>query len=167
MEGAYPKAEQVYAWLSQVKDPEVPVLSILDLGIVRDVQVNEAGVCTVTITPTYSGCPAMDVIGMNIRMVLAGRGFSQMKVEMQLRPAWTTDWMSEDGKKKLKAYGIAPPQRMSSSGELGLFEEEPAIACPRCGSEDTRLVSQHGATACKAMYQCNSCHEPFEHFKCH
>lgn len=163
----WPGAAEVWKWLEAVKDPEVPVLSILDLGIVRGVEVNEQGECTVIITPTYSGCPAMDVIGMNIRLALAGRGFSKVDVQLQLSPAWTTDWMSEEGKQKLKAYGIAPPQRLSSLSELGLFEEEPAIACPRCGSLDTRLVSRYGATACKAMYQCNHCHEPFEHFKCH
>jgi ring-1,2-phenylacetyl-CoA epoxidase subunit PaaD len=159
--------EQVWKWLEEVKDPEVPVLSILDLGIVRDVQVSEQGEAVVTITPTYSGCPAMDVIGMNIRMALAGRGFSGVHIDMQLSPAWTTDWMSENGKQKLKEYGIAPPARMASAGGLGLFEEDDAIACPRCDSADTRLVSNYGATACKSMYQCNSCHEPFEHFKCH
>ncbi len=157
----------VYEWLAQVKDPEVPVLSILDLGIVRGVEISESGVLSIFITPTYSGCPAMDVIAMNIRMVLVGRGFSQVDVQLQLRPAWTTDWMSEEGKQKLKAYGIAPPQRLSAANASGLFEEEPAIACPRCNATDTRLISRHGATACKAMYQCNVCHEPFEHFKCH
>lgn len=156
---------ELYQWLEQVKDPEVPALSILDLGIVRDVQVNEAKEVTVTITPTYSGCPAMDVIGMNIRMALAGRGFSKIYIEMQLKPAWTTDWMTEAGKQKLKAYGIAPPQRMAKTG-LGLFEEE-TVPCPHCESTDTVLVSNFGATSCKALYKCNHCHEPFEHFKCH
>ena len=161
-----PDKAEVWKWLESVKDPEVPVLSILDLGIVRDVQINPLGELTVKITPTYSGCPAMDVIGMNIRMALSGRGFSKVDVEMQLSPAWTTDWMSEDGKQKLKEYGIAPPRRMSSNA-LGLFEEEDTVICPRCDSSDTKLVSNYGATACKAMYQCNTCHEPFEHFKCH
>ena len=161
-----PDNQAVWNWLKEVSDPEVPVLSILDLGIVRDVQISEDGAVTVMITPTYSGCPAMDVIGMNIRMALAGRGFSNVRIEMQLSPAWTTDWMSEDGKRKLKEYGIAPPVRMSGDG-LGLFEEEDTVSCPRCDSKDTRLVSNYGATSCKAMYQCNNCHEPFEHFKCH
>jgi ring-1,2-phenylacetyl-CoA epoxidase subunit PaaD len=156
----------IYQWLGDVKDPEVPVLSILDLGIVRDVRITPSGEVTVVITPTYSGCPAMDVIGMNIRMALAGRGFSKVSIGMQLSPAWTTDWMSAEGKKKLKEYGIAPPARMATAG-IGLFEEEDAITCPRCDSADTKLVSNYGATSCKAMYQCNTCHEPFEHFKCH
>jgi ring-1,2-phenylacetyl-CoA epoxidase subunit PaaD len=161
-----PDKQAVWNWLKEVSDPEVPVLSILDLGIVRDVQISEDGVVTVIITPTYSGCPAMDVIVINIRMALAGRGFTNVRIEMQLSPAWTTDWMSEDGKRKLKEYGIAPPVRMSGDG-LGLFEEEDTVSCPRCDSVDTRLVSNYGATSCKAMYQCNNCHEPFEHFKCH
>ena len=161
-----PDKEVVWNWLRDVRDPEVPVLSILDLGIVRDVQISPDGEAIIFITPTYSGCPAMDVIGMNIRMALAGRGFRKVRIELQLSPAWTTDWMSEEGKQKLKEYGIAPPMRMSGS-DPGLFEEEDSVICPRCASADTKLVSNYGATACKAMYQCNSCHEPFEHFKCH
>jgi len=160
-----PDKQQVWAWLRDVRDPEVPVLSILDLGIVRDVQITDAGAAIIFITPTYSGCPAMDVIGVNIRMALAGRGFSEVRIELQLSPAWTTDWMSIEGKQKLKEYGIAPPARMTGNSP-GLFEDD-SISCPRCDSTNTRLVSNYGATACKAMYQCNSCHEPFEHFKCH
>ncbi len=162
-----PKEAKIWQWLEEVKDPEVPVLSILDLGIVRGVCVNDHNEAVITITPTYSGCPAMDVIGMNIRMALAGRGFSGVHIELQLSPAWTTDWMTASGKQKLKEYGIAPPARMASAGSLGLFEDDDATPCPRCDSGDTKLVSNYGATACKAMYQCNSCHEPFEHFKCH
>lgn len=163
MEGNMTK-EHVYKWLGEVTDPEVPVLTILDLGIVRDVIVNADDV-TVVITPTYSGCPAMDVIALNIRMALAGRIAGQLKVTMQLSPAWTTDWMTEDGKRKLKEYGIAPPIRKSGE-ERGLFEED-AVECPRCGSAETELVSRFGPTSCKALYKCNSCKEPFEHFKCH
>ncbi|XZF13369.1 1,2-phenylacetyl-CoA epoxidase subunit PaaD [Chitinophagaceae bacterium MMS25-I14] len=156
---------QIYEWLESVTDPEVPVLSILDLGIVRDVQVTEDGNVTVVITPTYSGCPAMDVIGMSIRMALMSRGIKKLDVTMQLSPAWTTDWMTENGKRKLKEYGIAPPYRKAAT-ELGLFEED-NVPCPHCGSSDTELVSQFGATSCKSLYKCNSCKEPFEHFKCH
>ena len=163
---AHTDTANIYHWLEDVKDPEVPVLSILDLGIVREVQINEQGELTIKITPTYSGCPAMDAIGMNIRMALAGRGFPKVNIEMQLSPAWTTDWMSTAGRQKLKEYGIAPPGRLSKNS-LALFEEDDTIACPRCESADTRLVSNYGATSCKAMYQCNTCHEPFEHFKCH
>jgi ring-1,2-phenylacetyl-CoA epoxidase subunit PaaD len=162
----FPDQQSVWDWLKDVRDPEVPVLSILDLGIVRDVRIADDGALTVVITPTYSGCPAMDVIGMNIRMAMAGRGFSAVNIEMQLSPAWTTDWMSEEGRVKLRAYGIAPPVRLAAT-ELGLFDDEVTVPCPRCGSEHTKLVSQYGSTACKSMYQCNNCHEPFEHFKCH
>jgi ring-1,2-phenylacetyl-CoA epoxidase subunit PaaD len=156
--------EQVYEWLGSVTDPEVPVLTILDLGVVRNVQVADNQV-TVSITPTYSGCPAMDVIAMNIRMALMSHGVQHVHVDMQLSPAWTTDWMTEDGKRKLKEYGIAPPNRKAFQS-LGLFEEDP-VTCPRCESTDTTLISQFGPTSCKALYKCNTCHEPFEHFKCH
>ncbi len=161
-------AEHIYEWLSTVTDPEVPVLTILDLGIVRDVQVTEENgqtTATIFITPTYSGCPAMDVISMQIRMVLLSKGISKVNIENQLSPAWTTDWMSEEGKRKLNEYGIAPPYRKSTNA-LGLFEDD-NVPCPRCGSDNTELTSQFAATACKSLYKCNSCHEPFEHFKCH
>ncbi len=160
--------QQVYKWLSDVADPEVPVLTILDLGIVRKVSITGKGndtAVTIAITPTYSGCPAMDVIAIGIRMALASRGIKQVIIEPQLSPAWTTDWMTEEGKKKLKAYGIAPPNRKAFQ-PLGLFEEDSA-SCPRCGSGETELVSQFGPTSCKALYRCLSCKEPFEHFKCH
>ena len=160
--------EQVMKWLEDVKDPEVPALSILDLGIVRNVLVtgdNENSSVTVFITPTYSGCPAMDVIAMSIRMLLAGHGVKKLTIEQQLSPAWTTDWMTDEGKRKLKEYGIAPPNRKAFQ-PLGLFEEE-KVSCPRCSSDETELVSQFGPTSCKALYKCLSCKEPFEHFKCH
>ena len=161
--------DKIYEWLSAVTDPEVPVLTVLDLGIVRDVQITEREngepEVKVTITPTYSGCPAMDVIAFSIRMALISRGIRHIHIENQLKPAWTTDWMTEEGKRKLQEYGIAPPKR-SSADPLALFEEDTAT-CPRCGSDDTELVSQFGPTSCKALYKCLSCHEPFEHFKCH
>ncbi len=160
--------EKIYNWLSAVTDPEVPVLTILDLGIVRDVRVSEqegAPAVKVTITPTYSGCPAMDVIAINIRMALLSNGISNIHIDTQLSPAWTTDWMTDEGKRKLKEYGIAPPKRKAEN-ELGLFEED-LVECPRCGSKDTQLVSRFGPTACKSLYKCLNCHEPFEHFKCH
>jgi ring-1,2-phenylacetyl-CoA epoxidase subunit PaaD len=161
-------SEEVMEWLADVTDPEVPVLTIMDLGIVRNVEVAGVGSDTnvkVTITPTYSGCPAMDVIAMGVRMALASRGIKHISIESRLSPAWTTDWMTEDGKRKLKEYGIAPPNRKAFQA-LGLFEED-KVACPRCGSEETELVSQFGPTSCKALYKCLSCKEPFEHFKCH
>ena len=159
---------KVYEWLADVKDPEVPALSILDLGIVRKVAIDTTNgntQLTVTITPTYSGCPAMDVISIGIRMAMAGHGIGKVTVDQQLSPAWTTDWMTEEGKQKLKEYGIAPPNRKAFQS-LGLFEEE-EIACPRCGSTNTTMVSQFGPTSCKALYKCEDCKEPFEHFKCH
>jgi ring-1,2-phenylacetyl-CoA epoxidase subunit PaaD len=160
--------DDVLEWLNDVTDPEVPALTIMDLGIVRQVDItgpeNNTSV-NIRITPTYSGCPAMDIIAIGIRMALAGHGIKKVTIENQLSPAWTTDWMTEDGKRKLKEYGIAPPNRKAFES-LGLFEEE-KIACPRCGSEETELVSRFGATSCKALYKCLSCKEPFEHFKCH
>jgi ring-1,2-phenylacetyl-CoA epoxidase subunit PaaD len=158
--------DNYWTYLDEVADPEVPVLSIIDLGIVRDVFVDSAiGSVRVVITPTYSGCPAMDVIAMQIRMCLLSKGAKQVLVENQISPSWTTDWMTEKGKEKLEAYGIAPPKRKSSN-PLALFEED-TVTCPKCKSDDTVLTSQFGATSCKALYKCNHCKEPFEHFKCH
>ena len=161
--------EQVYEWLSTVTDPEVPILTIQDLGIIRDVILSDSPTgdkqATIVITPTYSGCPAMDVIALNIRMALLSRGIKHINIENQLSPAWTSDWMSEEGKRKLKEYGIAPPVRKSVN-PLALFEED-NVPCPKCSSDDTTLTSQFGPTSCKALYKCNTCHEPFEHFKCH
>lgn len=152
-------------WLSMVSDPEVPVLTITDLGIVRNVSISDEGKVTIIITPTYSGCPAMDVIAMQIRMALLSKGIKNIVIENQLSPAWTTDWMTDEGKRKLKEYGIAPPNRKSTS-DLGLFQDD-KVPCPRCGSNNTELTSQFGPTSCKALYKCLACKEPFEHFKCH
>ena len=158
--------EKIWSLLQTVTDPEVPVLTIIDLGIVRDVNIEEGSV-EVVITPTYSGCPAMDVISMNIRMALLQEGIKKINIRQVLSPAWTTDWMSEEGKQKLKAYGIAPPQYKQVVCEPELFGKGEAIQCPLCNSYNTRLVSQFGSTACKALYQCNDCKEPFDYFKCH
>lgn len=155
----------IHEILDTVQDPEVPVLSIIDLGVLRDVTINGNQV-EVVITPTYSGCPAMDMIRANIRMVLAEHGYKDVKVTTVLSPAWTTDWMSERGKEKLKAYGIAPPNPKQQVCHTSLFAEE-AIQCPHCNSYNTRRVSEFGSTACKSLYQCNACHEPFDYFKCH
>jgi ring-1,2-phenylacetyl-CoA epoxidase subunit PaaD len=160
------KVKKVREILQTVTDPEVPVLTIFDLGIVRDIKIQN-DIVEVIITPTYSGCPAMDVISMTIRIALAQEGFDNVKISQVLSPAWTTDWMSEEGKQKLKAYGIAPPQYKQVVCEPELFGKEEAIQCPRCNSYNTRLVSQFGSTACKALYQCNDCKEPFDYFKCH
>lgn len=159
-------SQSIWSLLEQVTDPEVPVLSILDLGIVRDVTVAGDQVA-ITITPTYSGCPAMDVISMSIRMLLLEQGFKNITIKQVLSPAWTTDWMSEAGKEKLRAYGIAPPNPVQQVCNTKLFAEEEAIACPHCHSFHTRRISEFGSTACKSLYQCNDCQEPFDYFKCH
>ena len=162
-----------YVWqiLADVLDPEVPVLSVLDLGIVRDVKTHIIApgnfAVEVVVTPTYTGCPAIDVINMHIRMALLQHGFKDITLTQVLSPAWTTDWITEAGKEKLKAYGIAPPHPRQQVCTPDLFQEEEAIPCPLCNSHNTRLVSQFGSTACKALYQCNDCQEPFDYFKCH
>lgn len=146
--------------LETVTDPEIPVLTIADLGILRNVEINDDEI-HVIITPTYNGCPAMDMIAMNIRMALLEHGYKNITVTSVLSPAWTTDWMTEEGKQKLKAYGIAPPAAWSDD------TTDRVIECPQCHSTHTRLISEFGSTACKALYQCNDCKEPFDHFKCH
>ncbi len=148
--------------LAQVPDPEIPVISIEDLGILRDVSVT-SGRVVVTVTPTYSGCPAMDEIRADIVTALSAAGVDDVEVRTVLAPAWTTEWMSEDGRRKLAEYGIAPPAKRA--GRRALFGVE-TVACPRCGSEDTEEISAFGSTACKALRRCRSCREPFDHFKC-
>ena len=157
---------EILNMLSEVMDPEVPVLSIIDLGIVRDVKINNDQL-EVIITPTYTGCPAMDMIQMNIKSCLHQHGFTNFQLTTILSPAWTTDWMSEKGKEKLKSYGIAPPMPKQHICTPALFHEEEAIQCPLCHSYNTKMISRFGSTACKALYQCNECHEPFDYFKCH
>ena len=156
---------EIWSLLEQVKDPEVPVLSILDLGIVRAVT-TEGEQIKITITPTYSGCPAMDVISMDIRLKLIEKGYRNVAIQQQLSPAWTTDWMTTEGKAKLKAFGIAPPNPKQQVCSDDLFSEE-AIECPRCHSYHTQLISQFASTACKSMYRCLDCKEAFDYFKCH
>lgn len=158
--------EAIWQILETVVDPEVPVLTITDLGIVRDVRINGSEI-EVIITPTYSGCPAMDMIAMNIRMALLEQGYQKIKITSVLSPAWTTDWMSEAGKRKLKEYGIAPPNPKQQVCTTELFQKEEAIECPRCNSYHTHRISEFGSTACKALYQCDDCKEPFDYFKCH
>ena len=151
------------AWdaAASVVDPEIPVLSIADLGVLRDVVLDGDHV-EVAITPTYSGCPAMNMIALEIELALERAGFRHPKVRTVLSPAWTTDWMSEEGPQKLRAYGIAPPQ--ASSSRRALFGGQ-AVACPQCGSDNTELLSEFGSTSCKALWRCESCREPFDHFK--
>ncbi len=162
-----PTEARIWELLEEVSDPEVPVLSILDLGIVRAVRV-EGEQVTVTITPTYSGCPAMGAIATDIRLRLLAEGYAKLAVANQLSPAWTTDWMSAAGRAKLTAYGIAPPVDGTATGHaLHLFGKETTVRCPLCQSANTKLVNQFGSTACKALYQCQDCREPFDYFKCH
>jgi ring-1,2-phenylacetyl-CoA epoxidase subunit PaaD len=156
----------VWQLLEAVMDPEVPVLSVLDLGIVRDVQMNENGL-EITITPTYTGCPAMDVISMNIRMQLMSAGYSPVTIRTVLSPAWTTEWMTESGKDKLRAYGIAPPNPKQQVCTPEFFQREEAVQCPHCLSFHTTMISEFGSTACKSLYRCLDCLEPFDYFKCH
>jgi ring-1,2-phenylacetyl-CoA epoxidase subunit PaaD len=158
--------QALWALLGEVNDPEVPVLSVVDLGIIRDIHITE-GIPEIVITPTYSGCPAMDMIRANIRMHLLEHGFSDVRIETVLSPAWTTDWMSEAGKEKLKAYGIAPPLPAQQVCRLEWFSREEAIECPHCHSYHTSRISEFGSTACKALYRCEDCKEPFDYFKCH
>lgn len=157
---------QVRQWLTQVMDPEIPVLSIVDLGMVRDVTCNGDGV-EVTITPTYSGCPAMLVIESDIRKALLAHGVDAVHVAVRLAPAWTTDWITPEGRAALRKYGIAPPQGrgVAGCGLAALRAPTVAVLCPRCGSRDTVLVSEFASTACKALYRCRACREPFDYFK--
>ena len=151
------------AALETVLDPEVPVLSVVELGIVREVVV-EGDSVTVTLTPTYSGCPAMHVIETEIRAALAAAGFGGVELKTVYAPAWTTDWISAPAREKLRAYGIAPPGSMPAQ-LVTLEGPAQRTGCPFCGSLDTSLVSEFGATACKSLYSCRSCQQPFEHFK--
>lgn len=153
-------------YLGDIKDPEIPVLSIIDLGIVRDIRWSDNQL-EVIITPTYSGCPAMDVITTSIRIMLSTLGFEKVKIIRVLSPAWTTDWISEEGKRKMKTYGIAPPGPLPDEESLLPFASETEVQCPRCNSRHTRKISEFGSTACKSLYTCNDCDEPFEHFRCH
>ena len=158
--------DALLAILDGVMDPEVPVLSVRELGIVRDVDVDHAGAITVTVTPTYSGCPAIQVIEQDIRAALVAAGHSDVRVRTVYAPAWTSDWIAPAAREKLKAYGIAPPSGRAavSSGPIRLSL---SVRCPRCGSLDTHEVSRFGSTSCKSLFECRACLEPFDHFKVH
>ncbi len=147
-----------------VADPEIPVLSIADLGVLRDARLRDDGAVEVDITPTYSGCPAMNMVAGQVESALLEAGLPKPRVRLVLSPAWTTDWMTEAGRDKLRAYGIAPPARRASRRALFGMDEE--VACPRCGSAETEKLSEFGSTACKALWRCTACKEPFDHFKC-
>ncbi|MEZ5750846.1 MAG: 1,2-phenylacetyl-CoA epoxidase subunit PaaD [Paracoccaceae bacterium] len=167
-----PALDQVWAWLGEVPDPEIPVISLTDLGIIRDVAY-QGDTLVVTVTPTYSGCPATSVINLEIERKLRGKGVGDLRLERQLTPPWTSDWIKPEAREALKAYGIAPPidgtaadgvlagriARLTGGGNL-------VVPCPRCGSNHTEKVSQFGSTPCKAAYRCTDCLEPFDYFKC-
>jgi ring-1,2-phenylacetyl-CoA epoxidase subunit PaaD len=149
-----PSTEQVWTWLNEIPDPEIPAISLTDLGIIRDVAWHD-DTLTVTVTPTYSGCPATSLINMEIETALRAHGIDKLDLKRQLSPAWTTDWMTEEGRKKLEAYGIAPPQPAGGPKN-----------CPRCQSDNLERLSQFGSTPCKAQWRCRDCLEPFDYFKC-
>ena len=155
--------EQAWAILDRVPDPEIPVISVAELGIVRDVRVADDGV-EVVVTPTYSGCPATEVIEQSISKALRAAGASSVRVRQQLSPPWTTDWIGADARERLREYGIAPPG-LAANGDPRPVHFLPRVECPRCGSADTERLSQFGATACKGLYRCRACREPFEYFK--
>lgn len=173
MSGAsLPSVAQVWQWLAEVPDPEIPVIALTDLGIIRDVHF-EDDLLVVTVTPTYSGCPATSIINLDIETALRGHGIDKLRLDRRLSPPWTSDWLTQAGRDKLRAYGIAPPidgtapdgviagriAKLTGSGNL-------VIACPRCGSSQTEKISQFGSTPCKASYRCKDCLEPFDYFKC-
>lgn len=156
-----PQVHQIWQQLHQIPDPELPALSITDLGMIRNVLPNNQG-WKVLFTPTYSGCPATEFLINEIKTVLGDAGFEQIDIEVVLTPAWTTDWMNQDAKKRLREFGIAPPQGTACEHP----EHKGAIRCPRCDSEQTEKISEFGSTACKALYKCTECLEPFDYFKC-
>ncbi len=158
-----PSLAQARAVAASVCDPEVPVLTIDDLGVLRGVRVHDDAI-VVTITPTYSGCPAMDTIRDDLVLALTHAGFAEVRVDVVLAPAWTTDWMTDAGKRKLVEYGIAPPTGRAPAGPIRISL---GVKCPRCGSLQTRELSHFGSTSCKALYECRDCLEPFDHFKVH
>ena len=158
--------KQVWEWLNQIPDPEIPVISVVELGVVRKIQLIDEKKIEVTITPTYSGCPAMNIFEEDIIKKLKDNGFENVVLKTVLSPAWTTDWISEEVLNKLSDYGIAPPIKGSEDKGV-LFKSGPKVVpCPKCSSSSTTIISQFGSTACKALYSCDKCHEPFEYFKC-
>jgi ring-1,2-phenylacetyl-CoA epoxidase subunit PaaD len=167
-----PDMAKIWDWLGQVPDPEIPVVSVTELGIVRELAW-EDDTLVVTITPTYSGCPATSIIGLDIEAALRRRGLEKVRLDRSLSPPWTTDWLSPAARDKLRAYGVAPPvegtsagHRLAARASRLVGAANPAVACPRCGSGQTEKLSQFGSTACKASYRCTQCLEPFDYFKC-
>ncbi|MFW2542957.1 1,2-phenylacetyl-CoA epoxidase subunit PaaD [Primorskyibacter sp. 2E107] len=168
---ALPSTDQVWDWLAEVPDPEIPVVSVTELGIIREVAW-QGDTLHVAVTPTYSGCPATAVIDLMVEEKLREKGILHVALERRISPPWTTDWITQNARDKLKAYGIAPPvDGTASDGRMGraarLSGSNLSIECPRCGSSETEKVSQYGSTPCKAAYVCRDCLEPFDYFKCH
>lgn len=161
---ALPSRDDVMRILGDVMDPEVPVISVVDLGIIRDVVIG-AGRVTVSVTPTYSGCPALQVIEDDIRAALAQHGCTDVDIVTVYSPAWTTDWIGSEAREKLRAFGIAPPGRVEEYDLVALTRRRPPVRCPYCGSLGTQLRSEFGSTACKAIHFCHACHQPFDEFK--
>lgn len=157
---------QVLQILDKVKDPEIPVVSVVEMGMIRDVEI-ETDTIHIILTPTYSGCPATYEIRKDVVTALNEQGYEKVKIEERLYPAWTTDWMTEETLQKLKEYGIAPPDKNVASKIDALFEKDNPVICPKCNSKNTELTSKFGSTACKSLHFCKDCHEPFEYFKCH
>lgn len=163
--GVAPSRDELFALLDTVKDPEVPVISIVELGIVRDATIADDGRAIVTITPTYSGCPAMHEIEVDIRRALAAHGFDQVEVRTTFTPAWTTEWIGEAARAKLEAYGIAPPSHVATEDLIPLRRRQATVRCPYCKSLATERKSEFGSTACKSIWFCRDCRQPFEEFK--
>lgn len=163
------RSREAWRLVGEVMDPEVPVLSVVELGIIRAVEVSPEGKATVTVTPTYSGCPAMRVIEREITEALAAGGFADVEVRTVYSPAWTTDWIPAEAREKLRRYGIAPPNPVRATGDglelVPLLTKRPAVECPYCGSRNTEVKSQFGSTACKSTLVCHDCRQPFEQFK--
>ena len=159
MDNTRKETDRLHQLLGSVVDPEIPVLTLANLGVIREVRYDNGSV-DITITPTYAGCPAMKTMREDIERTLAKEGYDDVTVRECLSPAWTTDWISEEGREKLRAYGIAPPAKTSCGKTIE------SIACPQCSSEDVKQISEFGSTACKALYQCHGCLEPFDYFKC-
>lgn len=158
--------DKIVKLLSQIKDPEIPALSIEDMGMLRDVQIMDDGKVCVYMTPTYSGCPATDLINMDIEVKLTENGYSNIEIIQVLSPPWTTDWLTDEAKEKMRKSGIAPPLESSTDKNI-LRGDAPTVICPYCNSKKTKLLSLYGTTACKSLYTCDDCMQPFDHFKCH
>ena len=165
--GTHLTREMVWNLLSEIPDPDIPVISITELGMVRDVEVLQDDKIVVTLTPSYSGCPAMQLFKEDIKAVLKQYGAKEVEVKIIHSPAWTTDWLSEEAKEKMRKHGIAPPEDWCGTAVKLFGDAKRKITCPHCGKQDTKLTSQFGSTPCKALWFCNGCNQPFEYFKCY